>query len=209
MKYEVFTTEQAATDLRAIFEYIAYDLLAGQNALNQLDRLEQAILSLDEMPERYHLYDKEPWKERNLRIMPVDGYLVFYIPRSEEKTVTVIRVMYGRRDIDAQLKQTKLSENLTNSECANTATKRKMPVSECARQSPSRFAAMPRPVVAVNFAFWADCFRNPPVFAVTAPLPKKFSDTFWEPCLCAFPYLIRYGLRDVCLSRRPRAAARG
>ena len=87
------------------------DLLAGQNALNQLDRLEQAILSLDEMPERYHLYDKEPWKERNLRIMPVGNYLVFYIPRSEEKTVTVIRVMYGRRDIDAQLKQTKLSEN--------------------------------------------------------------------------------------------------
>ena len=103
MKYEVLTTEQAAADLRAIFAYIAYDL-------NQLDRLEQAILSLDEMPERYHLYDKEPWKERNLRIMPVDNYLVFYIPRSEEKTVTVIRVMYGRRDIDTQLKQT-LSEN--------------------------------------------------------------------------------------------------
>ena len=41
MKYEVFTTEQATADLRAIFEYIAYDLLAGQNALNQLDRLEQ------------------------------------------------------------------------------------------------------------------------------------------------------------------------
>ena len=62
------------------------------------------------MPERYHLDDKEPWKERNLRIMPVGNYLVFYIPRSEEKTVTVIRVMYGRRDIDAQLKQI-LSEN--------------------------------------------------------------------------------------------------
>ena len=111
MKYEVFTTEQATADLRAIFEYIAYDLLAGQNALNQLDRLEQAILSLDEMPEWYHLYDKEPWKERNLRIMPVDNYLVFYIPHSEEKTVTVIRVMYGRRDIDAQLKQTKAPVN--------------------------------------------------------------------------------------------------
>ena len=116
MKYKVFTTEQAAADLRAIFEYIAYDLLAGQNALNQLDRLEQAILSLDEMPERYHFYDKEPWKERNLRIMPVDNYLVFYIPCSEEKTVTVIRVMYGRRDIDAQMKQTKAPVNKDNDE---------------------------------------------------------------------------------------------
>ena len=28
MKYEVVTTAQAAADLRAIFEYIAYELLA-------------------------------------------------------------------------------------------------------------------------------------------------------------------------------------
>lgn len=110
MKYEVFTTEQAAADLRAIFEYIAYELLAGAERSQSLDRLEQAILSLDEMPERYQLYEKEPWKERNLRIMPVDHYLVFYIPKNEEKTVTIIRVMYGRRDIDAQLKQTKLTD---------------------------------------------------------------------------------------------------
>lgn len=111
MKYEVFTTEQATADLRAIFEYIAYELLAGENAIKQLDRLEEAILSLDETPERYRLYDKEPWRGRNLRIMPVDSYLVFYIPQNEEKTVTVIRVMYGRRDIDAQLKQTKAPNN--------------------------------------------------------------------------------------------------
>ena len=111
MKYEVVTTAQAVADLRAIFEYIAYELLAGENAIKQLDRLEEAILSLDEMPERYHLYDKEPWRGRNLRIMPVDNYLVFYIPQEEDKTVTVIRVMYGRRDIDAQLKQTKAPNN--------------------------------------------------------------------------------------------------
>lgn len=39
MKYCVRMTEQAAADLRSFFEYIAYDLLAGQNALAQLDRL--------------------------------------------------------------------------------------------------------------------------------------------------------------------------
>ncbi len=110
MKYEVLMTAQAAADLRAVFEYIAYDLLAGQNALDQLDRLEQAILSLDEMPERFRLCDKEPWKERNLRIMPVDHYLVLYIPHRGEKRVTVLRVMYGRRDLDAQLKQAKAPE---------------------------------------------------------------------------------------------------
>ena len=112
---EALSLDKFTTRANLAFEFgvskRTIDLLAGQNALNRLDRLEQAILSLDEMPERYHLYDKEPWRERNLRIMPVDNYLVFYIPRSEVKTVTVIRIMYGRRDIDAQLKQTKLSEN--------------------------------------------------------------------------------------------------
>ena len=33
MKYEVVTTAQAAADLRAVFEYIAYELLAGENAI--------------------------------------------------------------------------------------------------------------------------------------------------------------------------------
>ena len=111
MKYEVFMTEQAVADLQAVFEYIAYELLAGQNAFGQLARLEQAVYSLEEMPERYRLYDKSPWKERNLHIMPVDNYLVFYIVQKEEKRVTVLRVMYGRRDIDAQLKETTVPEN--------------------------------------------------------------------------------------------------
>ena len=47
-------TEQAAADLRSFFEYIAYDLLAGQNALAQLDRLGQGILCLEEILQRYH-----------------------------------------------------------------------------------------------------------------------------------------------------------
>ena len=37
MKYDVILTEQAETDLRGIFEYIAYDLLAPENATGQLE----------------------------------------------------------------------------------------------------------------------------------------------------------------------------
>lgn len=106
MKYCVRMTEQAAADLRSFFEYIAYDLLAGQNALAQLDRLEQAILSLEEMLERYHRYERKPWKGRNLRMMPVDRYLVFYIPQEDKQSVTVLRVMFGGRNIPARLKET-------------------------------------------------------------------------------------------------------
>lgn len=35
--------------------------------------------------------------------MPVDNYLVFYIPDKSEGTVMIICVMYAGRDIDNQL----------------------------------------------------------------------------------------------------------
>lgn len=45
-----------------VFEYIALELQSPENAIGQLDRLEEQILSLDTMPERYRKYEKEPWK---------------------------------------------------------------------------------------------------------------------------------------------------
>ncbi len=103
MSYEIRLAPQAQNDLRGIFEYIAFTLQSPQNAAGQLDRLEGSIDSLEQMPERFRVYDKEPWRSRNLRIMPVDHYLVFYIPNREEETVTIIRVIYGGRNIDRQL----------------------------------------------------------------------------------------------------------
>ena len=80
MTYSVELTEQAESDLRSIFEYIAFELNSLQNATGQLNRLEKSIKGLKQMPERFKIYDREPWRSRNLRIMPVDNYLVFYIP---------------------------------------------------------------------------------------------------------------------------------
>ena len=104
MIYEVEISEQADSDLRRIFEYIAFELQSPENASGQLNRLEEQILSLDMMPERYRKYEKEPWKSRGLRVLPVDNYVVLYIPNSEKKVVTILRVMYAGRDIDNQLK---------------------------------------------------------------------------------------------------------
>ena len=103
MKYSTVLTETAQADLSAIFRYIAVDLQSVQNANAQLSRIEKAIASLDQMPERYRVYDKKNWRERNMRIMPVDNYLVFYVPAHGDTTVTVMRIMYGGRDIDRQL----------------------------------------------------------------------------------------------------------
>ena len=85
MMYEVEVSEQADSDLRGIFEYIAFELQSPENASGQLDRLEEQILSLDTMPEHYRKYEKEPWKSRGLRVLPVDNYVVLYIPDSVKR----------------------------------------------------------------------------------------------------------------------------
>lgn len=41
-------------------------------------------------------------KSHGLRIFPIDNYVVCYIADTEKRIVTVIRVMYGRRDIEHQ-----------------------------------------------------------------------------------------------------------
>lgn len=104
MIYEVTTTDQADADLRGIYEYIAFELLSPDNAAGQLERLEEHMIGLEEYPEKFRPYEKEPWHSRGLRVMPVDNYLVFYIPDRDAGIVTVIRVMYAGRDVDSQLK---------------------------------------------------------------------------------------------------------
>lgn len=60
-------------------------------------------MGLDQMPERFREYEKEPWHSRGVRWMPIDNYLVYYIPNKVTGIVTIIRVMYAGRDIDKQL----------------------------------------------------------------------------------------------------------
>lgn len=103
MTYQVRITRQAEEDLLGIYAYIADTLRAPQTADRLLDRLEQEILQLDQFPNRFCRYAKEPWFSRGLRVMGVDRYLVFYLPDERTATVSVLRILYGGRDIDTQL----------------------------------------------------------------------------------------------------------
>ena len=103
MIYDVMLTEQAESDLRGIYEYIAFELLEPDYAKGQIDRLEKHILDLANFPKRYREYEDEPWKSRGMRMMSVDNYVVFYIPDDSKSVVTVNRIMYSARDFKSQL----------------------------------------------------------------------------------------------------------
>lgn len=67
MIFEIEISEQADSDLRNIYEYIAFELQSPENAVGQLDRLGESIMRLAQMPERFREYENEPWHSRGLR----------------------------------------------------------------------------------------------------------------------------------------------
>ena len=103
MKWTVNYTNAAEQDLRSIYDYIATTLCAFDTAKNLVRQIMEEIASLDEMPKRYAKYDKKPWKDRGLRFFSVKNYVIFYLTNEKTKTVYIIRIMYGGRDIEKQL----------------------------------------------------------------------------------------------------------
>ena len=99
--YTVNITDDALADMEDIYNYIAYELLAPENARGQYDRSANAILTLDSFPERFCIFDAEPEHSLGIRRMVVDNYLVCYVV--DPGTVTVIAVFYGASDIHARL----------------------------------------------------------------------------------------------------------
>lgn len=97
MKYQFFYTDSAKQDLKNIYRYISDSLVEPEIAEKLTDKIMKSIRSLDE----------ETWRSRSLRILQVNNYLIFYPPDEKKTVVTILRIIYGGRDISKQLSETK------------------------------------------------------------------------------------------------------
>ena len=98
-QWNVIISKEAQEDMKSIYRYIAYTLCEPVVALNLINRIDNAINSLSQMPERMPLY------ARDIRRMNVDHYAVFFRVLPQEDFVLVDSVIYGRRDIDKILEE--------------------------------------------------------------------------------------------------------
>ena len=105
MKVGLEYTATAKNDLQAIFNYISYDLFAPDAAERIVERILSEIRSLQDSPEMFQLYRDNPWHDLGVRSFPVKNYVVFYRFSKEESMVSVLRIMYGGRDIKRQLEE--------------------------------------------------------------------------------------------------------
>ena len=101
--YEVLISDKANEDMEAIFRYISETLLAPESAVNQYNKIADAILSLEQMPERIKVMDSEPERSRGLRPLIVGNYTVFFVINAD--TVSIARVLYSASNISKRLSE--------------------------------------------------------------------------------------------------------
>lgn len=102
-EWNVILTPEFKQEFRNIYAYLAEVLLVPETAKKQVNRILEQIEKLSEMPNKFSLVEKEPWRSRGLRKLVVDNYVVFYMPNEKTNEVVVFHVFYGGRNIDELL----------------------------------------------------------------------------------------------------------
>lgn len=102
MIYKVRFSKRSQADLIAIYEYIA-EQSDPDRALAYFERIRDYCLALDRFPER-----GTPWHHvsRGVRVVGFERRVSIAF-RIKSQTVTIVRVLYGGRDIPKSLKRAK------------------------------------------------------------------------------------------------------
>lgn len=98
--YKLKFTPAAYEDLDQIYEYISGGLCAADSASRLMENIEKKIVRLQSFP-----YSCEPvsilaLQEKGYRKLIVENYIVFYIVRENDKTVIIMRVIYGAQQYE-------------------------------------------------------------------------------------------------------------
>jgi plasmid stabilization system protein ParE len=97
-KYSVEVSDTAQSDIKGIVSYINLELNNPLSAKKMAAKFRESILSLEEMPKRFNLVKDEMLSRNGIRKMVIDNYLAFYIVDENKEMVSIIRVLYSRRD---------------------------------------------------------------------------------------------------------------
>lgn len=94
-RYSLFIYPKAEQDMERIFEYIAKDLYAPESALNLINKFYAALENIRYFPQSCPLTSNIALKEKNIRKLCVENYIIFYRTNQFKKQIEVARVLYG------------------------------------------------------------------------------------------------------------------
>lgn len=97
-KYHIDITELAEKDLFEIGMYISKELLEPEIAKKTVSKIADAIFTLEEMPLRNTVVSDERLASKDIRKIIVENYMIFYIVNYKSKKVTIVRILYAKRN---------------------------------------------------------------------------------------------------------------
>ena len=97
-EYSVIIGKFAEQDLSEIISYIQEILFQPESAKRIYRAIKEQILSLSTVPGRYAVIAEEPYSSIGVRKIKVENYLIFYIVNEKDMTVSILRVLYNRRE---------------------------------------------------------------------------------------------------------------
>jgi toxin ParE1/3/4 len=97
-RYKIEITEPAENDLFEIGNYISKVLLESEIANKIVDKIAEAIIKLEELPLRNALIGEERLASQGIRRIIVENYIIFYVVDEKCNKVTIVRILYSRRD---------------------------------------------------------------------------------------------------------------
>ena len=95
-KYKVKVNPRAIRELDHIFDYIANEKLAPENAKGQVDRIKKAILRLDTFPQSHQERNEGRYAGKGYYQLLIDNYIVIFRIDEQDKTVYVVTIQYQR-----------------------------------------------------------------------------------------------------------------
>jgi len=101
MPNNIIISDAAYADLDETFSYISIELGSPGAAGRFIDDIFNSIERLGEFPLIGFTPDNDILKMKGYRLLQVDNFIVFYIPKDNE--VHIIRIIYGRRNWEAIL----------------------------------------------------------------------------------------------------------
>ena len=90
---------RAIRELDNIYEYIANEKLAPENAKGQVDRIKKAVLSLDTFPQSHQERNEGRYAGKSYRQLLIDNYIVIFRIDETYKTVYVVTIQYQGRNL--------------------------------------------------------------------------------------------------------------
>lgn len=103
-EYSYRFTGKAERDLDEILRYISVDLANPIAAQNFGKKIFEKIDMVRSFPDSCELVDNEFLSDKTVRKLLIDNYITYYKSHHDEKIISIVRIVYGKRNLDEILK---------------------------------------------------------------------------------------------------------